>query len=312
MKKSIYTWKAFDAHLKKILLLTFVSFGTLTQAFALTPISSQLDRGESNIDVTYLQQFLSGYPNLYPSGLINGTFDSQTWEAVMRFQAQYGLAQVGRVGPMTRDKINSIILGTTVPSQGAGQITAQLDLGDRSQNVTNLQMYLANSTSFYPTGLITGYFGALTRAAVMRFQANYGLASVGRVGPMTRDKLNELIGGGVPMGANLIAPAISMQFLPVLTNTTATFTWTTNNEVAFGRVYYSTSPLKMNEGDISSNGFAITSGQSGPYDTTARYQQSSVLSSLLPNTVYYYTIVATDLSGNVSVVGPNNTFRTNQ
>ena len=84
-----------------------------------------------------------------------------------------------------------------------------------------------------------------------------------------------------------------------------------SNEVALGRVYYSLYPLLMNEGDINSNGFAVTSGQLGSYDNVARNAQSSYITGLTPNTAYYYTIVATDLSGNVSVVGPNNTFRTN-
>ena len=296
----------------KFLVVGALSFGVLTPAFALTQISSQLDPGESNTDVTSLQQFLSAYPNWYPSAIVNGTFDAATRAAVIRFQAAYGLAQVGRVGPQTRDRINAIITGSgTVPSASSGQIMSQLDLGQTSQDVTNLQTYLANSTTFYPSGRVTGYFGGLTRAAVIRFQAAYGLAQVGRVGPQTRDKLNQLIGGIGPVVTSATGPAIYMPYLPVITNTTATFTWLTNNEAALGRVYYSTSPLQMNEGDINSVGFAVITGQSGSYDNVARSQQSSVLSSLQPNTSYYYTIVATDLGGNVSVIGPNNTFRTN-
>ena len=101
-----------------------------------------------------------------------------------------------------------------------------------------------------------------------------------------------------------------MQYLPQVTTTSANFNWTTN-EAATGRVYYSTSRLLMNEGDINSNGFAVTTGQVGTYDGIARTGQSSSVTNLMPNTTYYYTIVATDLSGNVSIIGPNNTFRTN-
>ncbi len=312
MKK--YTPSTSLALITKKMIFTAVMFGVIAPAFALTQITSQLDPGESNVDVTSLQQFLSGYPSWYPSASVNGIFDAATQAAVIKLQATYGLAQVGRVGPQTRDRINAIITGTgSVPSTSSSQIMSQLDLGQTGEDVTHLQTYLANSTTFYPTGGITGYFGSLTQAAVIRFQAAYGLQQVGRVGPQTRDKLNQLITGTtVPDTVSSISPSMYMPYLPVLTNTTATFNWYTNNKVALGRVYYSTYPLQMSEGDINSNGFAVTSGQLGSYDTIARSQQSSVLSNLTPNTMYYYTIVATDLSGNVSVIGPNNTFRTNQ
>lgn len=55
----------------------------------------------------------------------------------------------------------------------------------------------------YPEGLITGFFGNLTRQAVVRFQEKYaseilvpsGLSGgTGFVGPATRKKMNELLG----------------------------------------------------------------------------------------------------------------------
>jgi peptidoglycan hydrolase-like protein with peptidoglycan-binding domain len=46
----------------------------------------------------------------------------------------------------------------------------------------------------YPERLVTGYFGNLTKSAVSRFQELNGLAAVGRVGPLTLKKLNELLG----------------------------------------------------------------------------------------------------------------------
>jgi hypothetical protein len=67
----------------------------------------------------------------------------------------------------------------------------------------------------------------------------------------------------------------------------------------------------MNEGDINSVGFGSTNGYTATNDNLSRTSQQVTMNNLLPNTLYYYVIVSTDLAGNVSVMGPNNTFRTN-
>lgn len=80
--------------------------------------------------------------------------------------------------------------------------TAKLGSGSRGEEVSALQTILAKDPAIYPEGLITGYFGLLTRAAVIRFQEKYreeilkpiGLAlGTGYVGPKTMAKLNELL-----------------------------------------------------------------------------------------------------------------------
>ena len=57
--------------------------------------------------------------------------------------------------------------------------------GLTSNDVRNLQIVLGVT----PT---TGYFGSITKSAVKRFQAQYGIPQTGYVGPLTRAKLNEL------------------------------------------------------------------------------------------------------------------------
>ena len=76
-------------------------------------------------------------------------------------------------------------------------ISRQLDFGSTGSDVSQVQTYLATDASLYPQGLVTGYFGVLTRAAVQRFQVFYsitspGLPGYGLVGPLTRAKLNSL------------------------------------------------------------------------------------------------------------------------
>lgn len=85
-------------------------------------------------------------------------------------------------------------------------ITSDLAAGSQSNQVAQLQAYLASDSSLYPEGLITGYFGPATQRAVKLFQAKYGLPQVGRVGPQTRAKLAEIFGKVAPVQAPTPAP----------------------------------------------------------------------------------------------------------
>jgi len=69
-----------------------------------------------------------------------------------------------------------------------------LFLGLRDKEVSCLQEFLKSQGSdIYPQGIVSGYFGALTKAAVMRFQAKYGILATGYVGPLTRAKINQML-----------------------------------------------------------------------------------------------------------------------
>lgn len=89
----------------------------------------------------------------------------------------------------------------------------QLREGMAGEDVKLLQEILATDLDIYPEGLITGYFGPLTRNAVKKFQKIAGLDQVGAVGPQTLSRLNQLLtegagkSGKVPPGL-LIAPGI--------------------------------------------------------------------------------------------------------
>src|SRR4030042_97515 len=93
------------------------------------------------------------------------------------------------------------------------QLMKQLQYGMTGEDVRLLQEILATDPDIYPEGLITGYYGNLTQNAVKRFQKLAGLDQIGRVGPKTVSKINELLiegagkSGKVPPGL-LIAPGI--------------------------------------------------------------------------------------------------------
>src|SRR3989338_4220714 len=88
-----------------------------------------------------------------------------------------------------------------------------LVFGGKGSDVSKLQALLAGGKSLYPEGIISGYFGSLTKAAVIRFQKKYGLPQVGRVGPMTRQKLAEVFGEKKPETAPAASSAYQIKTL---------------------------------------------------------------------------------------------------
>ena len=200
-----------------------------------------------------------------------------------------------------------VFLGLSGVSMAYNQVNTQLDPGSTGQNVTNLQTFFADNSSIYPQGLVTGYYGNLTTAAVNRFQSNYGLSQVGRVGPLTLAKINSLIANG-GWSSNVDAPIMYQSSINLGSNT-VTLNWSTN-ENATARVFYSTSPVTINEGDINSVGFGVVSGNTAFSNNAAATSQQVTITGLTPNTIYYYMLVSTDTNGNVSVASVNNTFTT--
>lgn len=62
--------------------------------------------------------------------------------------------------------------------------------GKQGDSVRKLQAFLAEN-GYYPEMLVTGYFGPLTRAAVVRFQKLNGITpAAGFVGPITREAIS--------------------------------------------------------------------------------------------------------------------------
>lgn len=184
-------------------------------------------------------------------------------------------------------------------------INSQLSVGSRGSNVTNLQTFFASDRYIYPEGRITGYYGLLTRAAVVQFQVNYGISPVGVVGPVTLPKINSIIAAGY--GIDVYAPRIyniSVQ----KNNNSATFNWATS-ELAGGKVYYSASPFGLAEAAGNFSEPSITGG-STMAALNSQSSQSVTVNNLRSNTMYYYIIEAQDASGNVWVT-TQSTFTTN-
>ncbi|TSD03844.1 MAG: Uncharacterized protein Greene071421_578 [Parcubacteria group bacterium Greene0714_21] len=85
--------------------------------------------------------------------------------------------------------------------QSTGGISRDLQVASNGEDVKKLQQCLAKDPQVYPDGTVSGSFGSLTKAAVIKFQEKYaseilapqGLKfGTGKVGGATQEKLNEL------------------------------------------------------------------------------------------------------------------------
>lgn len=208
-----------------------------------------------------------------------------------------------------------VIFGSLFLIQNAyAAITSSLDVGSTGSDVTELQTYLALNASIYPEGLVTGYFGPLTEAAVKRFQAAQGIVSsgsaattgYGRVGPTTMARINSLLGGGIVQAWDTV-PVLSTPAIQV-SNTSATFSWVTNEQTV-GQVYWSISPLALSEATgprqqpYVSGTLALDSGG-------LQTSHTVTVSNLQSNTIYYYLVRGVDSNGNMTMIWPSS-FRTN-
>ncbi len=187
----------------------------------------------------------------------------------------------------------------------ADTLNRQLELGMSGSDVGSLQTFLAQDSSIYPQGLVTNYFGSLTKSAVSNFQARNGIATVGRVGPVTLAAINaQMNGNGMGSG---FAPVISPLSITV-TNSTASISWNTSTNAA-AIVYYSTSPISMME--ATGPGVAVTiSGSTLLVHSDLRTSHFATLTNLQSNTVYNYVVYVRDSAGNETITWPS-TFRTN-
>lgn len=78
-------------------------------------------------------------------------------------------------------------------SNAAGKISQNWALGQTSSEIRLIQAALAKIPGVYPQGLVTGYFGKLTQAAISRFQVRNNLPAAGIIDTATRQRLNQLL-----------------------------------------------------------------------------------------------------------------------
>ncbi len=83
------------------------------------------------------------------------------------------------------DAVNIQATATTTATVLTPSAIGFLHMGDSGNNVKLLQTILATDPGIYPQGIISGFFGKLTRDALERYQKKHGLDQVGFIGPET-------------------------------------------------------------------------------------------------------------------------------
>ena len=131
--------------------------------------------GEKSDLVKKYQQRLSDLGYLRDEA--DGNFGYGTQKAVMEFQSRNDQIVDGYLGPDTRIALDS----SSAKPFG-------LRLGDQNDSVKAAQQRLAHY-GYLSSSHVTGYFGDLTKNAVLKFQECNGLSADGTVGKITMSRL---------------------------------------------------------------------------------------------------------------------------
>ncbi len=156
--------------------------------------------------------------------------------------------------------IQALVSGSTSGGTVTGSLSMDLQMGMTNEQVRTLQMILNKSASTQVSssgagapGSESNYFGAKTKAAVMKFQSQNGISPVaGYVGPKTRAVLNTMTGGTVTPGTPS-TPSGSGLTVMSASQPTASLAPTSAARVPFTKVTLTAS----NDGDVTVNGIVV-------------------------------------------------------
>ncbi len=145
----------FEAATVAVFALAFMCLPMVSHADAL---NRQLDLGMSGTDVSALQTFLAQDATLYPQGLVTGYFGMLTHSAVSNFQARNGIANVGRVGPITLVALN-LQMANGITNGGAAPFISSVfvSVSKNSANVSWNTNEFAKGVVYYSTIPLTTY-----------------------------------------------------------------------------------------------------------------------------------------------------------
>jgi len=137
-----------------------------------------LRRGSTGPTVKELQQLLSHWK--YYFGLIDGIFGVVVEKAVKGYQHRVFLVEDGVVGDRTWQALYS-----------GAPVNMPILMNGSSGNAVKIVQNVLKLNGYY-MGFVDGFFGPMTKVAVIQFQTAKGLPADGIVGPRTWHALSKL------------------------------------------------------------------------------------------------------------------------
>jgi peptidoglycan LD-endopeptidase LytH len=183
------------------------ALGSTAGSVVTAAAGDDLTVGSSGTKVTALQNFLitfnvgSAAKALADAGA-TGYFGAVTQKALIEYQKEMGIKPAdGFYGPTTRAKILVTEVASApndtvaVPVPAGAMPTADIGIGAQGAGVTCIQNFLIRKNVGIAAGKLkdagaTGYFGAVTREALMEYQAANNITpATGYYGPLTRAQI---------------------------------------------------------------------------------------------------------------------------
>jgi peptidoglycan hydrolase-like protein with peptidoglycan-binding domain len=154
------------------------SQSTLAVAEASGIMKPTLKRGSTGQAVKELQQLLFHWG--YYFGAIDGIFGPYVENAVKAYQHRVFLTEDGIVGSLTWQALYS-----------GAPVNMPILMNGSSGNAVKIVQNVLKLNGYY-FGFVDGFFGPMTRVAVIQFQTNQGLSPDGIVGKKTWHALSKL------------------------------------------------------------------------------------------------------------------------
>ena len=122
------------------------------------------------------------------------------------------LAQLAKLTTLFNE-LKAKLMGTQAEIK---ELRGDIREGMTDADIKTIQELLASDPTIYPKGLVTGYFGPMTKEAIKRFQAKNGLEVTGEIDAETRAAMDAIIEtrraeGKFPIGL-LMAPGLKDKF----------------------------------------------------------------------------------------------------
>ena len=145
-----------------------------------------------------IEKLLFGYGETVDSPMLGNIYNLDSPKKIYEFDIEKAKTILEEEGFLEQEGGKRV---KTIKQEAEFQFEKELKVNSRGENVNELQKCLAKDTEIYPDGEITGFFGRLTKKAVIKFQEKYsedileplGLKEgTGKVGESTRAKLNEI------------------------------------------------------------------------------------------------------------------------